>query len=91
MPAPSQLTLARLCVPQDHVVACTGGMVAMGPLTAVTAQGFNQAMHDVRAGVAAAKTPLFGGIFRASVWTICCGQRAGRPGPSVLPGLASSA
>lgn len=30
----------------DHVVACTGGMVPMGCLTAITPQAFSQAMHD---------------------------------------------
>lgn len=44
--APAPLGRRHLAFLQDHVVACTGGMVAMGPLSSVTRQALDAATHD---------------------------------------------
>lgn len=86
-------TLTQLPPPglQDHVVACTGGMVPMGALTTVTAAGFSQAMHDRVLGqilLAQALVPLLRDEAGSS-YTVITGRLGGlaeRVGWAAAPG-----
>ncbi len=64
---------------QDHVVACTGGSVPSGTVTAITAAGFSRAMQDRVLGhvmLAQAMVPLLK-EGPASSYTVITGRLGG--------------